>query len=76
MRIAVTGTHCCGKSTLVGEFVRLHPDFIHEPEPYFALEEDYGQMFAAEPSPEDIYQQLDFNINRLSHYQAGARVIF
>ena len=76
MRIAVTGTHCCGKTTLVDEFLRLHPDFNHEPEPYSVLEEDYGQMFAAEPSPEDFFQQLEFNISRLRYYQAGARVIF
>lgn len=76
MRVAVSGTHCCGKSTLIDEFLLAHPDFTHEPEPYTTLEEDYGEVFAAEPSPDDFYRQLEFNVERLRRYQPGERVIF
>lgn len=76
MRVAVSGTHCCGKSTLIDEFLFAHPDFAHEPEPYTVLADDYGEAFAAEPSPEDFYRQLEFNVNRLHRYHTGARVIF
>lgn len=76
MRVAVSGTHCCGKSTLIDEFLLAHPDFTHEPEPYTVLEEDYGEVFAAEPSPDDFYRQLEFNVDRLRRYQSGDRVIF
>ena len=76
MRVAVSGTHCCGKSTLIDEFLLAHPDFTHEPEPYAVLEEDYGEVFAAEPSPDDFYRQLEFNVDRLRRYQPGERVIF
>ncbi|MEP7274548.1 MAG: hypothetical protein ABI882_23865, partial [Acidobacteriota bacterium] len=69
MRVAISGTHSCGKSTLVDEFLLVHPDFTHEPEPYTVLEEDYGEVFAAEPSPEDFFRQLEFNIDRLRSYQ-------
>jgi hypothetical protein len=75
MRIAVSGTHCCGKSSLVEEFLLNHPDFAHEPEPYIVLEEDYGEVFAAEPSLDDFNRQLEFNVERLRSYDSGERVI-
>ena len=76
MRVAVSGTHCCGKSSLIEEFLRIHPGFAHEPEPYVMLEERYGEAFAAEPSLDDYYRQLDFNVTRLRCYGAGAEVIY
>jgi len=75
MRVAVSGTHCCGKSTLIDQFLLAHPEFAHEPEPYTVLQEDYGEVFAAEPSPHDFYQQLEFNVERLRCYRFGERVI-
>jgi len=76
MRVAVSGTHCAGKSTLIEEFLLAHPEFGHEPEPYMVLTEDYGEVFAARPSAEDFYRQLEFNVDRLRHYEAGDLVIF
>jgi hypothetical protein len=76
MRIAVSGTHCCGKSTLVDEFLLAHPDFIVEPEPYTVLQDDYGELFAAEPSADDFYRQLEFNVDRLRRYRTADRVIY
>jgi hypothetical protein len=76
MRIAVSGTHCCGKSSLVDEFLRIHPDFTHEPEPYTVLEEEYGEVFGAEPSLDDFNRQLEFNVERLRSYDSGERVIY
>ena len=76
MRVAISGTHCCGKSTLIDQFLLAHPDFTHEPEPYTLLEEGYGEVFAAEPSSDDFYRQLEFNLDRLRRYQSGQRVIF
>ena len=34
MRIAISGAHSMGKSTLVRDFQRLHPHFVIEDEPY------------------------------------------
>ncbi|HWN97709.1 MAG TPA: hypothetical protein VNS63_00395 [Blastocatellia bacterium] len=76
MRVAVSGTHCCGKSMLIDEFLLTHPDFAHEPEPYTVLEEDYGEVFAAEPSAEDFYRQLEFYVDRLRSYSSAQRVIY
>ncbi len=76
MRIAVSGTHCCGKSTLIAEFLSKHADFAHEPEPYDALQENYGEIFAEEPSVDDYFRQLEFNVERLKQYKTGDRVIY
>jgi hypothetical protein len=76
MRIAVSGTHCCGKTTLIDEFLLAHQEFAHEPEPYTVLQDDYGEVFAAEPSADDFYRQLEFNVSRLRRYRPGGRVIY
>lgn len=74
MRVAVSGTHCSGKPTLIDHFLIAHPVFAHEPEPYTALQEDYGEAFTADPSADDFYRQLEFNIDRLRRYQPSERV--
>jgi hypothetical protein len=76
MRIAVSGTHCTGKTTLIDAFLIAHPDFAHEPEPYTVLVEDYGEDFSSEPCADDFLRQLEFNVDRLRQYQLGERVIY
>lgn len=76
MRIAVSGTHGVGKSTLIDEFLQRHPEFIHEPEPYTVLVEDLGEEFSSEPCVEDFRRQLEFNIDRLQQYSADENVIY
>ena len=76
MRIAVSGTHCSGKSTLIDEFLRAHPNYALEPEPYITLVEDYGEEFSAEPCVDDFYRQLEFNVDRLRLHSSGERVIY
>lgn len=76
MRIAVSGTHCTGKSTLIDEFLRAYPEFAHEPEPYTALVEDFGEEFSAEPCVDDFVTQLEFNLARLRQHAPGDQVIY
>ena len=75
MRIAVSGTHGSGKSTLIEDFVAAHRDYVHEPEPYEWMEDVYGEVGAEEPGAEDFYRQLEISVERLRDYEAGARVI-
>jgi hypothetical protein len=72
MRVAISGTHCTGKSTLIEQFLLAHPDFDYEPEPFEVL----GDAFAAEPGAEEFYQQLEYNVGRLHQYGPRERVIF
>ena len=76
MRIAISGTHCSGKTTLIDGFLLTHPEYSHEPEAYAVLQEDYGEAFSAEPSAEEFYRQLEFNVSRLKHYGQAECVIF
>lgn len=76
MRIAVSGTHCCGKSTLIAAFLDKHSEYIHEREAYEELQDLYDEAFSAEPSAEDFYRQLEYQNQRLHQYQPGEQVIF
>ena len=61
MRIAVSGTHAVGKSTLAEDFVENHPEFVLEVEPYHILQEQDGIAFAAEPTQESFIIQLEYS---------------
>lgn len=76
MRIAISGTHCCGKSTLIESFLAAHNEYVHEPEPYEMLQELHGEVFSAEPTAEDFFRQLEYQHERLREYSAGDRVVF
>lgn len=76
MRIAVSGTHCCGKSSLIDEFLISHSEFTHEPEAYESLQDERGESFAAEPSAEDFRRQLEHCVDRLEQYRESDNVIF
>ena len=76
MRIAVSGTHGSGKSTLIDAFLARHGDYIHEPEAYVVLEELHGEMFAAQPSIADFERQLQFHLETLRRYSPHDNVIF
>jgi hypothetical protein len=64
MRIAITGTHGTGKSSLVSELSRLLPEYACVDEPYRQLE-DEGHVFTEMPSLEDFEAQLERSIDNL-----------
>lgn len=70
MRIAISGTHGSGKTTLVEDFLAAHGEYLHEPEPYEWLE-----AVAAEPDADDFWRQLELSVERLGSYAAGTKVI-
>jgi len=76
MRIAISGTHFIGKSTFINDFIKLHPDYIHEVEPFEKLQEENGQEFSEEPTLEGLISELDYSIERLHHFSNQPNVIF
>jgi hypothetical protein len=64
MRIAVSGTHCSGKTTLVEELSGLLPAYEVVHEPYHLLVED-GYDFNHPPSLEDFEAQLQRSLEEL-----------
>ncbi|UPL15581.1 DEAD/DEAH box helicase family protein [Microbacterium galbinum] len=70
MRIVVSGTHASGKSTLIADFLGLHPGFDHLPDPFEVLGE--GQD---DPGPASFLAQLTISARRLVALRADEHVI-
>jgi hypothetical protein len=64
MKIAVSGSHNTGKTTLVEALADLPPTFAVFEEPYYQLVEE-GHVFAEMPSLEDFELQLERSIETL-----------
>jgi hypothetical protein len=73
VRIAFSGSHRVGKTTLIGHLVERLPGHATVDEPYYLLEED-GYEFAEQPSLEDFEAQL---VRSLAAFdEAGRDVLF
>lgn len=73
MRIAISGTHRVGKSTLVEELAERLPSYTTVDEPYYLLEEE-GYEVAEDPSIEDFEAQLERSLVSLE--ESGDDVVF
>ncbi len=73
MRIAISGTHFSGKSTLVEALSEALPQYTTVEEPYYLLQEE-GYEFAESPSIEDFELQLERSIENLD--ENAPNVIF
>jgi len=72
MRIAVTGSHSLGKSTVVNDWVRAHPEFLREEEPYRALglHGPYEIRFRDESTRLQNGIQLYYSLSRVFRYSS------
>ena len=75
MRIAVTGTHGVGKSTLIADFAAAHPDYESVAEPYWLLAQQ-GLPFADGATIADLEQQLVESCRLISAHANVNNVIF
>lgn len=73
MRIAISGTHRAGKSTLLEALSRRLVGYDTVDEPYALMEED-GYEFAHPPTVDDFVAQLERSIAELN--AAGEDVLF
>ncbi len=74
MRIAISGPHRTGKTTLRDDLAELLPGYATVDEPYRLLEED-GHAFAAAPTIADFEAQLERSIAECLR-DLGADVLF
>lgn len=65
MKIAVTGAHRVGKTTLVENLQESLPEYLIKQEAYYDLEER-GHVFSEIPDPEDYLLQLEHSIEQIS----------
>lgn len=76
MRIAVSGTHFIGKSTLIEDFIKKYPNYRCEVEPYYKLQDEKIMELSLEPSLDSLLEQLDYSIEQLNIHENEANVIF
>ena len=58
MRIAISGSHFTGKSTLIEALSKKLPNYLVVEEPYFLIEGE-GYIFSDPPGVQDFRQQFD-----------------
>ena len=73
MRVAISGSHRSGKSTLVESLAAALPNYAVVEEPYHVMSED-GYEFGHPPSLEDFQAQLEHSIATLN--EGGPNVLF
>ena len=79
MRIAISGSHSLGKSTVVNDWVALNGDYMREEEPYrvLSLRGPYEILFRDASTRLHNGIQLYYSISRLNRYSTAAEhVIF
>ncbi len=76
MRVAVSGSHSTGKSTLIAAFLERRPEYVHEPEAFETLADDIDLTSAEGPTPEGLQSLLEFTANALTVHAPGACVIY
>jgi hypothetical protein len=75
MRIAVSGSHGTGKSTLIAAFLERCPDYVHEPEAFETLGDEID-FEGDEPTPDGLRLLLDHTAAAIDAHGPGAAVIF
>lgn len=77
MRIAISGAHSLGKSTMVWDWVQRHGHYIREEEPYRALRDWYTLEFRQASTRLHNGIQLLYNTSRVNRYHSSSdHVIF
>lgn len=76
MRIAISGTHFIGKSTLIEDFIEKHPEYKNAEEPYYQLLEEKGMEDALEPSLDSLLEELQRSIQQLTETSNEKNMIF
>jgi hypothetical protein len=79
MRIAISGSHSLGKSTVVNDWVACHHDYVREEEPYrvLGLKGPYEILFREASTRLQNGIQLYYSISRVHRYATSdQRVIF
>ncbi len=74
MRIAISGTHFTGKTTLGQDFIEAHPEYSFQQEPYHQLTEE-GTEFEEELSLESFIEQLEHSL-KLLQSTSNENVVF
>jgi len=76
LRIAVSGSHGTGKSTLIRAFLERRPHYRHEPEAYEALADDIDLTPSEGPTPEGLQALLEHTVGAVDAWSSETSVVF
>jgi hypothetical protein len=76
MRIAVSGSHGTGKSTLIAAFLDRCPGYLHEPEAFETLGDEVDFDEAGQPTSEGLESLLRYTVSRVEGHPPGTHVVF
>ncbi|HEX6739814.1 MAG TPA: hypothetical protein VF310_16160, partial [Vicinamibacteria bacterium] len=76
MRVAVSGSHSTGKSTLIAAFLAERPEYVHEPEAYEELADDIALLASEGPDIEGLTALLLHTVSTVGRHGPGSDVIF
>jgi len=76
MRVAVSGSHSTGKSTLIAAFVERRSEYVYEPEAYETLADDIALTSSEGPTPEGLECLLQYTVSALASHGPGACAVF
>jgi hypothetical protein len=76
VRIAVSGSHRTGKSTLITAFLDGRPEYLHEPEAFETLADEIELLEGGVPAPDGLRALLDYTVSALESRADDANVVF
>ena len=68
MRVAVSGSHSTGKSTLIAAFLAKCPEYVHEPEAYEELADDIALLASEGPDIEGLTALLVHTVSAVGRH--------
>ena len=75
MRVAVSGSHGTGKSTLIAAFVERRPQYVYEPEAFETVGDDIDLDESGGPTSEGLHRLLDHTAGVVAAHAPGACVV-
>lgn len=75
MRVAVSGSHGTGKSTLIAAFLEQRPGYAHEPEAFESLADDVDLTPSEGPTADGLRALLDHTLAVVTLHRPGTCVV-
>jgi hypothetical protein len=76
LRIAVSGSHGVGKSSLIASFLDRHPEYAHEPEAFEVLGDDIDLSESTVPTSDGLRLLLEYTVAVVQDRALEAHVVF
>jgi hypothetical protein len=75
VRVAVSGSHGTGKSTLIAAFLARRPEYAHEPEAFETLGDDVDLSASGGPTADGLHRLIGFTAQALAAHPPASDVV-